>query len=116
MLPPKNHKTDKLYVNRDEVVGNLRGTTRIEPAVMRSITLKRGGTWYWVPLGLSANGDDPALSTSYVATYFQQPALGWTSSDGSTKGLAAGGPFSLRVPYLSTLPIIAFPCAYCYKV
>jgi len=30
-MPTKNHKTDKLYVNRDEVAGNLRGTTRIEP-------------------------------------------------------------------------------------
>jgi hypothetical protein len=37
----KNYKTDKLYVNRDEVAGNLRGTTRIE-AVARQDSFCKG--------------------------------------------------------------------------
>jgi len=92
-MPTKNHKTDKLYVNRDEVAGNLRGTTRIEP--VPRVPLLHGPCWYWVPLGLFANGNNPALSTLALARGVQQPALGWTSSNGCAKGLAAGDPFSL---------------------
>ena len=44
LMPAKNHKTDKLYVNRDEVAGNLRGTTRIEP--VPRVPLLHGPCWY----------------------------------------------------------------------
>ena len=41
-MPTKNYKTDKLYVNRDEVAGNLRGTTRIEAVARQGSFCKEG--------------------------------------------------------------------------
>ena len=70
-MPLQNQKADKMLVHWDEVVGKLRGTTRIEslqsctwlacPQTGRRVRIA-------IPLGLSGNGDDPGLSTACLCT------------------------------------------------
>jgi len=58
------------FVNRDEVVSKLRGTTRIESFSSRKAGVCCGGLMHHahpratIPLGSPGNGDDPGLSTS----------------------------------------------------
>ncbi len=72
-----NKKADKTFVDRDEVVSMLRGTTHIEPELRVVARIEvRNARFVPVPLGLSGNGDWPGLSTHSNVFCAQQPALG----------------------------------------
>jgi hypothetical protein len=67
VVPLQNQKADKTFVTWDEVVGKLRGTTRIEsPQTCMRVTRpgQDSRLRMAIPLGLSGNGDDPGLSTA----------------------------------------------------
>jgi hypothetical protein len=70
-MPLQNQKADKMLVHWDEVVGKLRGTTRIEAlqsCMWLACPRQDARVRIAIPLGLSGNGDDPGLSTSCLRT------------------------------------------------